>query len=334
MKIKTFIILVYVIAGLLISILSAFITFFIIGTPIGTKMFLQIIVAIIFMLPIIILISYLIGKYLSIKFTHISKRLKRIKEENFLKSNDGSFILEIEEINIHMNYLAKQLNELIKNLKLKNQNLSNLLISMSHDIKTPITIINGYIEEIEDDLVKKDDLPSVLLHMKTEINFLDELTIDMLNYINSMKENKEKETIHIHSFIDKEIFPILPVKNCINYINALDKKHIIIFNRMDFKKICLNIFTNALRHTPQGYIKIMNENENILFENNGDIINLKFKDKIFEPFFTISKSRDKKESGFGLGLSIVKNLSENNLYYSYLKNSDENRTVFCLEKQQ
>lgn len=334
MKIKTFIILVYVIAGLLISILSAFITFFIIGAPIGMKMFLQIILAIIFMLPIIILISYLIGKYLSIKFTRISKRLEMIKEENFLKSNDGSFILEIEEINVHMNYLAKQLNELIKNLKLKNQNLSNLLISMSHDIKTPITIINGYIEEIEDDLVKKDDLPSVLLHMKTEINFLDELTIDMLNYINSMKENKEKESIHIHSFINKEIFPILPVKNGINYINGLDKEHIIIFNRMDLKKVCLNIFTNALRHTPQGYIKIINENESILFENNGDIINLKFKDKIFEPFFTISKNRDKKESGFGLGLSIVKNLSHNNFYHSYLKNSDENRTVFCLEKQQ
>lgn len=332
MKIKTFIILVYIGAGLLISTLSAFTTFLIIGEPIGSKMFLQIVFSIIFMLPLIGLISYIMGRYLALKFKQTLGRLEKIKEGNFLEYNEYNYILEVNEINTSMNYLSKQLDGLINNLKLKNQNLSNLLISMSHDIKTPITIINGYIEEIEDNLIKKEELPAVLSHMKTEVNFLNELTIDMMSYISSMQENKEKTNINLFTFINEEVFPLLSIKEEIVYINEIDKKLLIKFNRMDLKKVCLNLFSNALKHTKKGYIKISNEKENIEFENNGTKIDLKLKEKIFEPFFTISKSKNRKEDGFGLGLSIVKNLSNNNLYNCYLKNS-ENTTTFCLEQK-
>ena len=83
MKIKTFIILIYTLAGLLIAGLSAFMTFVIIGTSIGTKMLIQIAFAIVLVLPIIIVISCFLGKYLSLKFDFIKKRLSLIKDENF-----------------------------------------------------------------------------------------------------------------------------------------------------------------------------------------------------------------------------------------------------------
>jgi len=332
MKIKPFIILIYTIAGLLISALSAFMTFMIIGTPIGSKMFLQIILAIVFVLPIIITISYFFGKYLSKKFNFIEYRLENIKQEEFNENTEQNFIIEINEINQNMNFVSNRLDNLISDLKQKNQNLSDLLISMAHDVKTPITILNGYIEEIEDGLVKKEDLPNILHNMKQEVNFLNELTVDMLEFISSMHNHKIKEKITLHPFIEHEIFSLLEKKKELQYINSIDKEFSIIFNKMDLKKIFLNILTNASKYTHNGYIKIEISKDTIIFENNGEEIKKEFQEKIFEPFFTISKSKNRKTTGFGLGLSIVKNLAKNNDYNCYLKSSTKEKTIFYLEK--
>ncbi|HIQ27548.1 MAG TPA: HAMP domain-containing histidine kinase [Sulfurovum sp.] len=333
MKIKSFIIIIYTLAGLLISVSTAFMTFIIIGEPIGTKMFLQIVFSIILVLPIIGLISYYLGKYLSKKFSFIQDRLESIKREDFSQDESVNIIYEINEINQNINFLSHQLNNLISNLKEKNQNLSNLLISMAHDIKTPITILNGYVEEIQDDMISKEELPMTLSHMKNEIIFLDELTVDMLEFITSMQNHKSKENINLRLFIEKEIFTILPKNRNIKYINDVNDSYFIDFNTTDLKKVCLNILTNALKHTNSGHIKIDIQENNILFENTGQEIKSEYSKEIFKPFFTVDKSKNRKKSGFGLGLSIVENLAKNNSYSCYLKLSNENKTIFCLQKE-
>jgi len=332
MKIKAFLIIIYTVAGLLISTLTAFMTFLIIGEPIGSKMFFKIALTTVFVLPIIGLISYFIGRYLSERFNFIQERLENIKEEKFTQVKSKNIIYEINEINKNMNFLSNQIGTLIIDLKQKNQNLSNLLISMAHDIKTPITILNGYIEEIEDGIIKKDTLPSILKHMKDEVRFLDELTVDMLHFITSMKSNKTREKINLYSLVKDEIFTILPKNKNIEYINNLDKSFIIEFNKIDLKKICLNLLLNAIKHTDNGYIKVETKDKMILFENSGEEIKEEYTEKIFEPFFTISKSKNRKKSGFGLGLSIVKNLSINNDYICSLHESNKKVTTFCLKK--
>ncbi|MBN2768387.1 MAG: HAMP domain-containing histidine kinase [Campylobacterales bacterium] len=334
MKIKSFILLIYTIAGLIISALTAFMTFMIIGTPIGSKMFLQIILAIVFVLPIIMAMSYFFGKYLSKKFHFIEQRLENIKNEDFQENKNKNLIIEINDINQNMNFVSNRLDNLISDLKQKNQNLSDLLISMAHDVKTPITILNGYIEEIEDGLVKKENLPNILHNMKQEVNFLNELTVDMLEFISSMHNHKIKETITLQPFIENEIFSLLENKKELQYINAIDKESSIIFNKMDLKKIFLNILTNASKYTHNGYIKVEISSDTIILENNGEEIKKEFQEKIFEPFFTISKSKNRKTTGFGLGLSIVKNLAKNNGYNCYLKSSTKEKTIFCLERLQ
>jgi len=332
MKIKPFLIIIYTIAGFFISILSSFLTYIIIGKPIGMPMVVQIVFVIIFLTPIIGVISFFLGRYLSQKFTFIKNRLEEIKDENYTKNTSQNKIIEIQDINNNMNFLSTQLKYLIEDLKQKNQNLSNLLISMAHDIKTPITIINGYIEEIEDGMINEDTLPATLIHMREEINFLNELTVDMLKFITSMQEHKKTEEIPLHKFINDEIFPILQKKENISFINSVDTSFVIKFNKTDLKKVCINILTNALKFTNSGYIKVYTNKENILFENSGEKIRQEFKDKIFEPFFTISKSKNRKKSGFGLGLSIVTNLCQNNQYTCYLESSNEEKTIFKLKQ--
>ncbi len=329
MKIKYLLVIIYTVAGLTISTIGSFMTYIIIGQKIGYKMLMKISLTILFLTPIIGIISYLLGKYLSNKFSFIKSRLQNIKDERYTKDINK---YSIKEINQDINFLSTQIETLICDLKQKNQNLSNLLISMAHDIKTPITILNGYVEEIEDGIVSTDEMPQVLNHMKEEVKFLDELTIDILNFITSTQTNKIRQEINLYSLVQKEIFPILPTREDLQYINEIDKNFLIEFNQIDLKKISLNLINNAIRHTKNGYIKIYNDKGCIIFENNGEEINEEFKDKIFEPFFTISKSKNRKKSGFGLGLSIVKNLCSNNGYRCTLQKSDTIKTVFVVNK--
>ena len=331
MKIKSFIIIIYIIAGLLISATSSFMTYLIIGVPIGMTMFIKIISAILLTLPIIGIISYFFSKFLSNKFLIIQNRLNSIKEENFEIVQSDNMIFEINHINKDMNELSSKLNKLISELKEKNLNLSTLLISMSHDIKTPITILNGYIEEIEDGIVRKEKLPEVLNNMKNEVMFLNELTLDMLDYISSMKNQKIKSKIHLYDFIQSEILILLAKNDDTEIINEIPNNFTIEFNKMDLKKVLLNILFNAIKHTSNGYVKIYIKNDEVLIQNNGQSIHKDYHKKIFEPFFTVDKSKNRQNNGFGLGLSIVKNLCQNNSYNCILKSSDEKSTIFLIK---
>jgi len=333
MNIKSFIVIIYILAGLLISASSAFLTYIIIGKPIKMPMIIQIVSTVLFMLPIIGLISYVFGSYLSKKFNFIKYRLNDIKEENFRKDETKNSIKELHDINQSMNFLSTQIDELIKDLKQKNHNLSNLLVSMAHDIKTPITILNGYLDEIEDDMIDEIQIPIAIRHMKEEVKYLDELTIDMLEFITSMQNHKKRDIINLYDFIEKEIFNILPKKSNIEYINDFERNSTIEFNKMDLKKIFFNILSNALKYTKNGCIKVYFKNNIIFFENSGEQIAKEYETKIFEPFFTIDESKNRRGSGFGLGLSIVKNLSKNNGYDCYLKLSEKEKTIFCLKNK-
>ncbi len=308
-------------------------TYIIIDKPIGYKMVVQIALVILFLTPLIGIISYFLGKYLSNKFDFIKFRLQNIKEEKYTTNTSKSGILEIEEINQNINFLSVQLETLIQDLKQKNQNLSNLLISMAHDIKTPITILNGYVEEIEDGIVTVEDMPKVLEQMKEEVKFLDELTIDILNFITSSQKDKARQKINLFSLMQNEIFTMLPKREDLQYLNETNKNFLLEFNKTDLKKVSLNLLNNALRHTKNGYIKVYTKEDIVVFENSGEKIGEEFKDKIFEPFFTISKSKNRKKSGFGLGLSIVKNLCLNNGYTCTLQSSDTIATKFIIKKR-
>ncbi|MCF6172199.1 MAG: HAMP domain-containing histidine kinase [Campylobacteraceae bacterium] len=177
-----------------------------------------------------------------------------------------------------------------------------------HDIKTLITILSGYVEEIEDGIVTVEDMPKVLKQMKEEVKFLNELTIDILNFITSSQKDKARQKINLFSLIQNEIFTMLPKREDLQYLNEINRSFLIEFNKTDLKKVSLNLLNNASRHTKNGYIKVYTEESVVVFENSGEKIDEKFKDKIFEPFFTISKGKNREISGFELGLSIVKNL--------------------------
>lgn len=333
MKIKSFLLLIYVITGFVISLFTAVMTYIIIDEPIGMKMFSKIALTVLVTLPLIGGFSYLIGRYLSKKFENISSRLDRINEEEFLDKPYKDEIKDIDEIHDSIYKLSSRLEKSINELQTNNESLKNIIKSLSHDIKTPLTIMDGYLEEIEDGLVHESDMSKVVAILQKETDYINELSTDVIEYLQSQEFVNQVEPISLNRFLYANVFPLLRIKETVSLECEVDEDVIIMFNKIALKKILINLLQNANSYTRSGYIRIRCENHALVIEDTGSGIDPIYAEKIFEPFFCIDESRNRMKSGFGLGLSIARNLAQTNGYELFLDTNYQNGSKFILQKQ-
>jgi len=313
MSIKKLLLLSYVIVGLIISIFTAFMTFYIIHVPIGMKMFSEIIVTIGITLPVIALLSYILGGYFSKKFIFIKNRLALTASEDFTMYDKNEYINEIADIHKTLNAVFMQLDKSIHELKEKNSELTWMVQSFAHDFRTPLTIIQGNIEAIEDGLIAYDKLPFVLNKVKFETNYMNELLSDVLSFIKSMKSVVKKEKIQLREFVDNEIFVLTEPSSEVKLVNAIKENDNIVFTKTDLKKILINLLDNSIKFTNKGSITIFLQDNSIVVQDTGIGIDAKNCETIFRAFYTVDISKNRLKSGFGLGLAIAKNLAQKNM---------------------
>jgi len=332
MKIKTFLLLIFGFSGLLISLFTAIMTYIIIDEPIGFKMTSKISLIVLLSLPMIGLFAYFIGLYLSKKFIHIASRLDDIHENRFSKESYNDKISDITQIHNAINHLSARLEESISSLQKNNQNLSTVIKSLSHDIKTPLTIIDGYLEEFEDGLISKEETSGIIAILKKETDYLNELSSDVIAYIQSQELVEAKEKIFVEEFIHTEVCPLLRVKDTVELQCNISDEQTILFNPLALKKILVNLLHNATKYTKKGTITLISTPYGIIIEDTGIGISRDFKEQIFEPFLALDKSRNREKNGFGLGLSIARNLAQVNGYELFLDTSYEDGCRFVLQK--
>lgn len=330
MSIKKLLLFTYIVAGLIIAVFTAFMTFYIIDVPIGMKMFSKIVLSISFALPIIALISYLLGNYFSKKFIYIQERLNMISDENFAFESRHEYIDEIDSIHKTLNAVSLQLNKSIDELKEKNSELTWMVRSFAHDFRTPLTIIQANIEAIEDGLISQKHIPSTLQKVKLETIYMNELLSDVLSFIQSMKSIVKKEKIELREFINKEIFVLVEPKNNIKLVNSVEENETIHFTKTDLKKILINLLDNSIKFTDKGSITIFSQNDSLIIQDTGIGIEHQDCETIFKPFYTVDVSKNRLKSGFGLGLAIAKNLANKNYYFLKCDTEYENGCKIAL----
>jgi two-component system, OmpR family, sensor histidine kinase SaeS len=313
MSIRSFLIVLYAAAGLLIAAITAFATFVIIDTPIGMKMFSKIVLNVLAVLPFVMLISYFLGRYFTSIFSSVQTRLASVQSETFTPHTKPEFLHEINAVHHDIDHLSQRLEELIGTLQSQNQTLNNMLVTLSHDIKTPLAIMRGHIEELEDGMVPLKQLQNVYAKVQKEIDFLDEITIAMLTFLDSSTQPKQSEALKVHNFIASEVLSLLPQSNK-SYHNEIPQDFTMRFYPTDLKQILLNLLENAQKYAISDEIRLFEHAGALCIEHKAHPIADALHEKIFEPFFTLSSSKNRKESGFGLGLSIVRNLARRNGY--------------------
>lgn len=193
-----------------------------------------------------------------------------------------------------------------------------MILSLSHDIKTPLTIIEGYLEELEDDIVTQEQKPLVIATLKKETAYINELSSEVIHYLQSLENNSQKETIALKDFLHEEVCPLIRVSKDVKLKCEIEENFQIAFDKIALKSILVNLLHNATKHTEQGSITVKSFEKGVSIEDTGCGIESKDAAMIFEPFYCADESKNREKSGFGLGLSIAKNLAQSNGYLLYL----------------
>ena len=251
--------------------------------------------------------------------TDLISYLEKGNYEESIKINLDTSNTKIIEIKIVMFgekqkvLIAKDISQAMKIESDRKEFISNV----SHELKTPLTVISGFIETLEDMFANNGkEHKNILKMMGDQAYNMSKLIDDLLllsNVESSLFQNRsEKLTIDtIINKIKKDIL-ILNVKN--HKIKYQVSKNLNIYgSKKEIKSAFLNLITNAIRYTNNNgsiFISWGLINGLPIFEvrDTGSGIEQKHINRITERFYRVDVDRSRDSGGTGLGLSIVKNI--------------------------
>ena len=173
--------------------------------------------------------------------------------------------------------------------------------NISHDFKTPITVMKSYIEAEEDGIETHDEVKKILKEQlnKLEIKVHSLLYLNKLNYLSERKDLL-KGTFDVSITINAAVEKFKISRPDVDFILSIDKKNTIFRGNADmWEAIIDNILNNFMRYAKKT-VKITVKKQKIILYNDGENINENVLNNIFTPY-------EKGLKGvFGLGLSIVK----------------------------
>lgn len=277
--------------------------------------------AVIISTAITLLVSVILANRFSLSVTRplmeIAGEMHKLKEEK-PEFHFGHY--QYEEMNIIANttmQMSKSVKESMDRIEFERMVRQEFFSNASHELKTPLTSVRGYIELLENDMatgerMKKD----FLLRIKKETDNMTNLINDILMI--SRLETKEAEVILSEMRIGplvKEIYNSLqPLAKEYQVTLDLNCKPLSIYaNVQQIRELLNNLITNAIKYNkPNGTVNIVITSEGkdmvIVVEDTGVGIPEDAKQRIFERFYRVDKGRSKKVGGTGLGLSIVKHI--------------------------
>ena len=274
----------------------------------------QLIIVSIVVLLLSIVVAYFISKRLSNPIIRISKAAKLIPKGK-LKTNfdSGSDIKELID-------LTDALNDMKEELSKTEELQKDLMANVSHDLKTPLTMIKAYAELILDiNIDDKEKCKSNLNIIIEEVNRLNDLVNDILALT---KVENDLDKLDISSFdLIKLIKRIVKQHNIyvikdgysIEFIHDNIDKLMINADKKKLEQVIYNLLNNALNYTGNDkkvIIKVVEDEKDytIMVIDSGKGIDKKEIDHIFDRYYRSKKNHKRYVYGTGLGLSIVKNI--------------------------
>ena len=181
--------------------------------------------------------------------------------------------------------------------------------NVSHELKTPLQGIIGSAELLESGMVKPEDTPRFVGHIRKEASRLVNLIEDIIR-LSQLDEGVElpTEAVDMLAMAEdvKEILAPSAAEKHVK-IDVTGNGFAIKGVRRMLQEIVYNLCDNAIKYNvPGGSVVIQVENNRLIVSDTGIGIPAEHKDRIFERFYRVDKSHSKASGGTGLGLSIVK----------------------------
>ena len=232
--------------------------------------------------------------------------------------------------------------------KAQNEKKSKELVSnISHDLKTPITSIKGYVEGIMDGVADTPEkMDKYIKTIYNKANDMDRLINELTTY-SGIDSNKIPYHFHILNVSDyftdcvEEVGLDLESKNIhLDFTNLVPANTCVVADPEQLKKVINNIISNSVKYMghPDGVIdiRLLDEGESVKIEIEDDGKGIASKDigSIFERFYRTDSSRNSLQGGSGIGLSIVKKIIEDHGGYVWATSKEGEGTCmhFVLRK--
>lgn len=255
--------------------------------------------------------------------TELNVAMKQIETGNFDYALETTFGGEIGDLYRNYEDMRLRLKESTEE-KLEGEKKNKELISnISHDLKTPITAIKGYVEGIMDGVADTPEkMDKYIKTIYNKANDMDKLINELTMYsgIDNNRIPYNFTRINVADYFGdcvEEVGLDLESRNIkLNYSNLVDPGTLVIADAEQMKKVINNIISNSVKYMdkPSGHIdiRILDEDDSIRveIEDNGKGISQKDLQRIFERFYRTDASRNSAQGGSGIGLSIVKKIIE------------------------
>ncbi|MFS0784580.1 sensor histidine kinase [Bacillus sp. 1P06AnD] len=262
---------------------------------------------------------------------------------------------EIGELSESMQSMANQLKTTLGELKAANEQLQldilrkqqteqlrkEFTANVSHELKTPLGIIRGFTEGLQDGIAEKKK-ERYLNHILHEVERMDEMVLDLLQ-LSKYEANVMKldcQSFLLAGLLDDviDLFGVELEERKL-YIDCQSAGTLAVYaDEKKISQVFINILSNAIRHaSPNTAIKMMVIDHGgqieIQIENRGNAIPENRLDRIWDQFYRIDPSRDRKIGGTGLGLAIVSQILQlHGCDYGVINIENGVRFYFYLEK--
>mgnify|MGYP004549738249 FL=1 len=279
--------------------------------------------AFVILISVALVVGLWVYRSIAVPLVKLKKATQNIKEGNL------DFVLDVEG-NDEFSELCQDFEEMRRRLKESTEEKSliekenkELISNISHDLKTPITAVKGYVEGIMDgvaDTPEKMDRYVRTIYNKT--NEMDHL-INELTFYSKIDTNRIPYTfskLNVEDYFAdcaEEVGLELETRGIeLVYANYVEKDVMVIADGEQIRRVIHNIISNAIKYMdkPKGIIQIrikdVGDFIQIEIEDNGKGIGPKDLPYIFDRFYRTDVSRNSSKGGSGIGLSIVKKILE------------------------
>ena len=294
-----------------------------------------------------IMLTKWIHRGVFIPVNELNVAMRKIKEGNFEYALETGFKGEIGDLYRNYEDMRLRLKESTEESRESEEQNRELISNISHDLKTPITAIKGYVEGIMDGVADTPEkIDKYIKTIYSKANDMERL-INELTYYSRIDNNRIPYNFHRINVADyfgdcvEEVGMDLEQRDIqLNYSNLAAPDTVIIADPEQMKKVINNIISNSVKYMdkPRGVIdiRILDEVDSIRveIEDNGKGIAQKDLGKIFERFYRTDASRNSAQGGSGIGLSIVKKIVEDHGGYIWATGREEEGTCmhFVLRK--
>ena len=279
--------------------------------------------AFVILISVALVVGLWVYRSIAVPLVKLKKATQNIKEGNL------DFVLDVEgkdefsELCQDFEEMRRRLKESTEEKSLIEKENRELISNISHDLKTPITAVKGYVEGIMDgvaDTPEKMDRYVRTIYNKT--NEMDHL-INELTFYSKIDTNRIPYTfnkLNVEDYFEdcsEEVGLELETRGIeLVYANYVEKDVMVIADGEQLRRVIHNIISNAIKYMdkPKGIIQIrikdVGDFIQIEIEDNGKGIGPKDLPYIFDRFYRTDVSRNSSKGGSGIGLSIVKKILE------------------------